>query len=346
VSLKSRLIELIETNGPLPVSVYMQLCLHDPNYGYYANHPGLGTDFITAPEISQVFGELIGMWAAHEWEQLGAPDTLNLAEMGPGRGTLMNDALRSLDKSPVSEALATYLIEASPILRALQSEKLAGRSTTHADKLGEVPGGHTIIIANEYLDCLPVRQFVKSDDRWSERVIGADETGTLAFGLAADRTPESFGAEADAAEIQPGLELLVDQLKRRHESGDVFRALFIDYGSDTGAPGDTLRAFKQGEQIHPLARPGESDLTVDVDFKRLSTLAETAGLSVHGPAAQGGFLMRLGIEQRMQTLIKSNTDQGDEIYDGVRRLVDPAEMGERFKVICISSPGLPPPAGF
>jgi len=346
VSLKKRLIEMIETNGPLPVSVYMQLCLHDPDDGYYANHPGLGTDFITAPEISQVFGELLGLWAAHEWQQLGKPDDLNLVELGPGRGTLMSDALRAIGQTGLYKASTRYFIEASPVLRAVQSEKLTSHAFTHVDQLSDVPVGQTLILANEYLDCLPARQFVRSEGKWNERVIGVDEAGKLAFGLAADRAPSHAANSADAAEIQPGLELLVDQLKRRAETGEHFRALFIDYGSNSGAPVDTLRAFKKGAQIHPLLSPGASDLTVDVDFQRLGKLAESAGLSATHAVTQGEFLMRLGIEQRMQALIKSVPERSEEIYDGVRRLVDPDEMGTRFNVMCISAPGLPPPAGF
>ena len=346
MSLKQRLIDLIQANGPLPVSVYMQLCLHDPEEGYYATRPGLGTDFITAPETSQVFGELLGLWAAHEWQAMGAPASIRLAEFGPGRGTLMSDALRATRTTSFRQALSLYLIEPSPALRLQQSKRLAESALNFAEELRDVPAGHTLILANEYLDCLPARQFVKSDGEWRERVIGLDDKGDLAFGLSVDRAPETPANAGAAAELQPGLELLVDQLRRRHEEGDTFRTLFIDYGSEDGPPADTLRAYKNGVQVHPLAAPGASDLTVDVDFQRLKTLAKAAGLSLHGAVTQSGFLMRLGIEERMQALIKSNPDGAEDIYEGVRKLVDPTEMGERFKVICISSPGLPIPAGF
>ena len=346
MSLKSRLTEMIRANGPLPVSVYMQLCLHDPVEGYYAARPGLGTDFTTAPEISQVFGELLGLWAAHEWQAMGAPDAMNLIEFGPGRGTLMADALRATRNTPFAATMQLHLIEPSPALQKAQAERLSSTPLRFADEMSDIPAGHTLILANEYLDCLPARQFVTSEGNWYERVIGLDASGNLAFGLSTDRAPETPASMGSGAEIQPGLELLVDQLRRRLDAGDTFRALFIDYGSDGGPPGDTLRSYKNGKQIHPLSEPGAADLTVDVDFKRLSQLASAAGLSVSAIAPQGTFLMRLGAEARMQSLIDSEPSRAEDIYKGVRRLVDPDEMGERFKVICISSPGLPEPAGF
>ena len=237
-------------------------------------------------------------------------------------------------------------MEASPVLRAAQSETLSAHSAQHIKQLSDAPTGYSIIIANEYLDCLPARQFVKSGGDWFERVIGPDEDGGLAFGLATDRAPQEFSSGADAAEVQPGLEFLISDLKLRVAAGDKFHALVIDYGTSDEVPGDTLRAYRLGEQVHPLCDPGANDLTVDVDFSRLSKLASDAGLDVHGTIPQGEFLMRLGIEQRMQSLIDAEPSRGEDIYEGVRKLVDPAEMGERFKVICISSPGLPEPAGF
>lgn len=337
---------MIKTSGPLPVSTYMQLCLHDPAEGYYATRPGLGQDFITAPEISQVFGELLGLWTAHEWQALNSPKAFHLIELGPGRGTLMVDAMRAMKKHPANEHVSLGLVEASPALRKVQSERLSANSPHHFESLAEIPHGNTIILANEYLDCLPARQFVNTDNAWQERVVGLDKANDLAFGVTSDRAPKLPATEHGSLDIQSGLETLIDELNHRHENGEVFRALFIDYGTSDGPPQDSLRAFQNGAQIHPLAAPGQSDLTVDVDFLRLRSLAEKSGLSVFGPITQSTFLMRLGIEARMQSLISAQPDKSEDIYNGVRRLVDPAEMGERFKVICISSPGLPVPAGF
>lgn len=345
--LKARIEVMIRADGPMPVSAYMDICLHDPKQGYYATRPGLGADFITAPEISQTFGELIGLWVAHEWQQMGSPDAFSLAELGPGRATLMSDALRATKVVPgFHRALKLHLVEASPALKAQQSEALGAFSPAFARDLNALPTGHTILLANEYLDCLPVRQFVQVGGAWQERVVGLGDAGELGFGLAVDTAPPNMSAPGDAAELQPGLDVLVDQLKARADMGDTFHALFIDYGPANATPGDTLRAYRAGEQIHPLAAPGESDLTVDVDFARLKRLAEAAGLRVHGPVAQGQFLWSLGMRERANALAKASPDHAAAIFDGVRRLVDPGEMGTRFQVICISSPSLAVPAAF
>ena len=347
-TLKSRLKAMIRADGPMPVSAYMNTCLHDPKHGYYATRPGLGTDFITAPEISQIFGELLGLWSAHEWQAMDAPEAVNLIELGPGRATLMADALRASQSVPgFHDALSLNLVEASPTLRALQSSQLAAHNPSFQPDLNPIPTGHTIILANEYLDCLPARQFVQDGDDWRERVIGLDDNDALTFGLATDRAPQAIAsASGGAVEFQPGLDVIIDQLKQRAEAGDVFRALLIDYGPTDTAPTDTLRAYKAGEQVHPLADPGGCDLTVDVDFVRLKRLAEAAGLTVHGPVPQGQFLLSLGAEARLNRLTKTQPEQAENLYEGVRKLVDPDEMGTRFKAICISAGGLPPPAGF
>ncbi|MEM7765915.1 MAG: SAM-dependent methyltransferase [Pseudomonadota bacterium] len=351
MSLKDRIIALIGTDGPLPVSVYMTLCLHDPEHGYYARGGGLGRDFATAPETSQAFGELIGLWCAHEWLAMGSPDPCRLIELGPGRGTLLADALRATARhGGFREALDVQLVEASPALRAEQAERLAGDSAaahkvavSHPRDLSAVPDGPALLIANEFLDCLPARQFVRDGGTWRERVIGISDEGRLVAGLAADQAPDMPASPENVLELQPGLETLVETLGRRRGP---FRALFADYGPADRAPGDTLRAYRAGEQVDPLADPGEADLTVDVDFARLKRLAETAGLAVHGPVLQGGFLMALGLQARLDQLVAANPDEAADIFAAAQRLVDPAEMGTRFQVICLSTQGLPPPAGF
>ncbi len=347
-TLKSRLKAMIRADGPIPVNAYMNTCLHDPKHGYYATRPGLGADFITAPEISQVFGELLGLWSAHEWQAIGAPDAFTMVELGPGRGTLMADALRASRSVPgFHNALSLNLVEASPALRALQARQLAAHTPDFQPDLGPIPTGHTLLLANEYLDCLPARQFVQDGGEWRERVVGLDANDELVFGLATDRAPQEIArASGTSVEFQPGLDVTIDQLKQRAEAGDVFRALFTDYGPAGAVPSDTLRAYKAGKQFHPLACPGECDLTVDVDFSRLKRLAETAGLTVHGPVAQGQFLLSLGAETRLNALTKARPEQAEALRNGVRKLVSPTEMGTRFKVICISSGDLPTPAGF
>ncbi|WP_233356075.1 class I SAM-dependent methyltransferase [Henriciella aquimarina] len=345
MSLKDDLTSLIQAGGPLPVSAYMNACLHDPKAGYYATRPGIGRDFVTAPEISQIFGELLGLWSLHEWQAMGEPRPVRLVEVGGGRGTMMTDMLRAIGKAGPGEVFSLAMNEASPIHAARQSEAL---SHFHPDFLGEfqtLGDAPFILIANEWLDCLPARQFVKSGEAWHEKVVGLDEDGGLAFGLAADDAGDAPQAPGrGAVEVQPALETLVDMLRNAFDKVPG-RALFIDYGPDDAAPGDTLRAFHRGEQVDPLAMPGESDLTVDVDFGRLKRLAEAAGLHVHGPVEQGPFLLSLGAEARMQALIKANPAQAEALHEGVVRLVDPEQMGARFKVICLSSPNLPAPAG-
>ena len=351
MTLKERLIRLIETGGPIPVSTYMQLALHDRQDGYYATRPGLGRDFITAPETSQVFGELLGLWVVHEWQAMGSPDAFCLVEIGPGRGVLMQDALRMAfvaGGKPFADAMQLVLVEASPALRDVQVERLAIYEPQFAEQASEVPDLPTIILANEYLDCLPARQFRRDGEEWHECVVGLDAEGALAFGLAADgrAAPEGAAQSAACVEVQTGLDILVAELATRAANGAPVHALFIDYGPTDAAPGDSLRAFKDGAQVSPLHAPGETDLTVDVDFGRLKRLAESAGLDVTGPVPQGMFLLGLGAQARLNQLVKANEADGEVIFNAAQRLIDPKDMGERFKAICISSKGLPKPAGF
>ncbi|MEL7547551.1 MAG: SAM-dependent methyltransferase [Pseudomonadota bacterium] len=356
-ALKDRLVQLIETDGPMPLSTYMTLCLHDPQHGYYATRPGLGRDFITAPEISQIFGDLIGLWAADCWSQIGRPAEFNLVELGPGRGTLMADALRATRSvDGFQNGLCLQLIEASPALQRVQANRLSPWAPVFLPSLNDLPAAPTILIANEYLDCLPARQFVQSDGDWRERVVGVDAaTKQLVFGLSIDRSPEdSFPiSKTDPAidppqsvEIQPGLDQLIETLAARAQMGAPLIALLIDYGEVNPAPQDTLRAFQNGIQIEPLEAPGESDLTVDVDFGRLKRLAQRHGLHVSGPIEQGQFLLSLGAETHLNRLAAAANDGGQSLFEGVKRLVDPAEMGSRFKLICISNVDSFSPAGF
>ena len=348
MTLKDRIIRLIETGGPIPVSTYMQLALHDPQQGYYATRPGLGTDFITAPEVSQVFGELIGLWMVHEWRAMGAPEAFHLTEIGPGRGTLMADALRLAYVAggrDFANAAQLTLVEPSPELRKQQGARLKDYDPVFVDTLAHVPAGPMILIANEYLDCLPARQFRKADGQWRECVVGLDAAGDLTLGLAADEqgAPEGAAETSQAIEVQIGFDLLAADLLTRPAP---MRALFLDYGPADATPGDSLRAFSEGEQISPLARPGETDLTVDVDFARLKRLATKLGLDVAGPTPQGMFLMGLGAQARLNQLVEANPDHAETIFNNAQRLIDPKDMGSRFKAICLSSPGLPQPAGF
>lgn len=340
---------MIQASGPLPVAAYMDLCLHDRQHGYYATRPGLGRDFITAPEISQVFGELIGLWLAQEWQSLGAPETFALVEIGPGRGTLMRDGLRAAGSvTGFSNAAQLHFVEPSPVLRASLADSLRAHSPVFLSQPDEIPSDIPIlIVANEWLDCLPVQQYVRAGEAWHERVVGLNEAGDLAFGLSdqsAAFTPDVAEDQAEV-EVQPGLKTFVELLDRLLNKTPG-RALLIDYGATGGTPGDTLRAYQDGTQIDPLSAPGESDLTCDVDFGRLQRLAEAQGLMAHGPVSQSQLLLALGAEVRLNQLARAHPDESQALYEGVKRLVDPSEMGERFQAICFSSPDLASPAAF
>ena len=349
MTLRDRLKSMIRSTGPLPVAAYMDLCLHDRQHGYYATRPGLGRDFITAPEVSQIFGELIGLWLAQEWQSLGAPEKFTLVEIGPGRGTLMRDALRAAGSvTGFISAAQLHFVEPSPVLRQHLVETFEPHAPIFLDQPEEIPTDQPVLVlANEWLDCLPVQQYVRVGDVWHERVIGLNEADDLAFGLreqAAPFQPDVPDAQNDL-ELQPGLRTLVELLHRLlNETRG--RALLIDYGTTSTAPGDTLRSYQNGKQIDPLEAPGESDLTCDVDFARLRRLADAQGLAVHGPISQSRFLLALGAEARLNQLAKTHPDQADALYESVKRLVDPSEMGERFQALCLSSPDLASPAAF
>ena len=328
MTLENRLVRLIETGGPIPLSTYMQIALHDPKAGYYAARPGIGRDFTTAPETSQIFGELIGLWLVHEWRAIGAPDTFQLVEIGPGRGQLMLDALRAAGTAggePFAEAMQLVFVEPSPALAAGLKQLFEPSRPLFVQTLAQVPEGPALIVANEYLDCLPARQFRRAEGTWRECVVGLDAEKRLAFGLAADepRPPQGTALAGDAVEVQTGLDLLVADLVSR--TGPV-RALFIDYGPDGTAPGDTLRAYREGQQVSPLESPGVCDLTVDVDFGRLARLAAAAGLEVAGPTPQGMLLLGLGAQTRLNQLVAADPDSAEEVFAAARTLIDPSDI--------------------
>lgn len=346
-ALKQILVEHIRESGPLTVADFMAACLYHPQHGYYATRPAIGgesADFITAPEASQMFGELIGLWCAHEWERLGKP-AFNLIELGPGRGVLMQDALRAAKRiEGFHEAATVVLVELSVPLREEQLARVP--RAEWVPRLEDAPPGPSLIVANEFFDCLPVRQFVRGEDGWREKLVGVDGAERLVFGLsAALPAPESEDEIGAVREIAPALESAVYELERRLHAYPG-RALIFDYGYVRPEGADTLQALAQHRKVDPLAAPGEADLTAHVDFGRLTHLAREAGLQVHGPVMQGAFLRDLGIEFRAQALMRANPQHGERLTREVRRLTHPDEMGALFKAVCLSSPDLPPPAGF
>jgi SAM-dependent MidA family methyltransferase len=350
MSLEDRLKAQIATGGPLTVAQYMTACLHDPQDGYYATRPRLGEggDFITAPLVSQMFGELLGLWAAEVWTRLGRPDRVLLVEAGPGDGTLVSDALRAARLAPgFLEAVKLVLVETSPPLIEAQRARLAGAPVepAWAASLAELPpGAPVILIANELLDCLPARQFVRTERGWAERVVGLDAAGELAFGL----TPSPAGvalpeaAIGDLIEASPAQEAFAAALGAliAREGG---AALLIDYGRGEPGPGDTLQAVLGHRKVAPLESPGEADLTVHADFPAVAAAARRAGAHTAPILAQGELLGRLGVYERAETLARARPDRAEIVQRQLERLTAPDQMGSLFKALAIHSPGLTPP---
>ena len=344
--LHQKLIDHIRDNGPMTVADFMGACLYDPKHGYYATRPAIGgesADFLTAPEASQMFGELIGLWCAHEWDALGKP-AFNLIELGPGRGVLMQDALRATQRiQGLHDSSNIVLVEMSAPLRDAQASRI--ENAEWAVRLEDAPPGPSFIIANEFLDCLPIRQFVKGEDGWHEKLVGLNDADQLAFGLSQAMPGESDDETGAVREIAPALESLIYEIERRlHDAPG--RALLIDYGYVSPEGADTLQALQSHRHVDPLKAPGEADLTAHVDFARVAHLAAQAGLQVHGPITQGAFLRALGIEVRAEALMRANSAHAERLTRELKRLTDAEQMGALFKVICLSSPNLPPPAGF
>jgi NADH dehydrogenase [ubiquinone] 1 alpha subcomplex assembly factor 7 len=349
-----KLRERIRRDGPLPVGEYMQVCVGDAEHGYWRRRDTIGAagDFVTAPEISQIFGELIGLWCAVTWQQLGSPTPLRLVELGPGRGTLMRDALRAARRMPgFIEAATVHLVEISEPLRRIQQATLGNvphlpAVTWHPD-IAEVPEGPAIILANEFLDALPIRQLVYADAAWHERVVALDAAGALTFDKGA-RVDAPAGAPNEPApgsivELRDGEDHLLARLAARTQP---VVALFIDYGPASAAVGDTLQAVRRHAYVDPLADPGTADLTAHVLFAALAGKAHAAGLAADGPITQAEFLGCLGIAERATRLMAANPGKAAEIEAGVQRLMAPTGMGGLFKVMAVRSPSLPPPAPF
>jgi len=358
-ALEEELRALIATEGPLPVSRYMALCLGHPRHGYYTTRDPLGAagDFTTAPEISQMFGELIGLWCAEVWRGMGAPARIRLVELGPGRGTLMHDMLRAARLVPEFErAIEVHLVETSPVLAKLQREKLANAAVPVAwqASTADLPAGPLLTIANEFVDALPIDRFVKTATGWREQRIGlaADK---LVFGIDPAPLPgleDSLPPRLRPAPVGSLLERRhlapLREIARRTAAGGG-AALIVDYGHGRTGFGDTLQAVRAHEFVDPLENSGGADLTAHVDFEALAALAQDEGLRVQGPIPQGVFLRRLGIEPRAERL-KQNADARvrGEIDAALARLVgaSPRHMGELFKVISLAHAALPVQPGF
>ncbi|MEO6300542.1 MAG: SAM-dependent methyltransferase [Paracoccaceae bacterium] len=341
------LIARIRATGPMTLADYMAECLLNPKYGYYSTRDPFGTagDFTTAPEISQMFGELLGLCLAQTWLDQGAP-AFTLAELGPGRGTMMADALRATRGVPGFHAAMTVcLVEASPALRARQQAALAAYPVRWLDTVGDLPQTALYLLANEFFDALPVRQFQRDGDGWRERLVTATETG-LGFALTAPAPVAALTyrlaetAQGQIVEVCPPAAAIVAQIGQRiADHGGA--ALIIDYGN-WGASGDTFQALKSHAFADPLAEPGQADLTAHVDFAALAAASPTA----HAFVTQRDLLLRLGLEARAARLAQSLRGQSLHSHlAATRRLTDSAEMGTLFKVLAFYPTAHPPPPG-
>ena len=357
--LGAEIAAIIADGGPIGVDRFMALALGHPTLGYYKTRDPLGAsgDFTTAPETSQMFGELIGAWAATVWLTLGAPAPVRLVELGPGRGTLLADALRAARGRPAFfDAIDLHLVETSPVLREAQRARLApsGRPVAWHETLDAVPPGPTLVLANEFFDALPVRHYVRGARGWHERLVGlSPASGRLAFGLAPDPEPAITLAAPQGAVLEVGLagQVLAKALATRLVR-DRGAALVVDYGYTVPVFAETLQAVKRHRFVDPLAEPGDADLTAHVDLASLTRAAEAAGARVCGPVPQGRFLLDLGIGERAAALKRrASAAQAEEIDAALTRLVEAGTperpgMGELFKVLCIAAPDVPTPPGF
>jgi SAM-dependent MidA family methyltransferase len=354
--LEAEIRRRIESGGPMSVAQYMSLCLTHPKHGYYVTRDPLGAagDFITAPEISQMFGELIGLWACSAWRQIGAPEKVRLVELGPGRGSMMLDALRAVQVVPsFHAAIMVHLVEISPVLEARQRQALSGVDVPvewHR-ALDEVPEGPTIILANEFFDALPVQQAVMCADGWHERVVKIGDDNTLQFSNGRDPIPlfdEMLPPAVREARIGEIFEWRSDQIALelgRRVVRTNGAALVIDYGHYESATGETLQAVGAHEFASPLMAPGQLDLTAHVDFQALGQAAESMNARLHGPIEQGEFLRRMGIATRSELLKKVASPNQAAAIDAARDRLTSRErtgMGSLFKVLGLSHPKLGP----
>lgn len=355
--LEERLVSLIKLKGPITVADYMADAIGHPHEGYYMSQKAIGAegDFITAPEVSQIFGELIGLWLVEAWRGMGAPESFNLIELGPGRGVLMEDILRAARLKPeFIRGACLWLLETSGRLRHEQQKRLraTGVKPLWADDFGDIPPAPSLVIANEFFDCLPIHQYQYTEQGWRERLVGLSPGGAgLAF-TTCDAPPDAvikFPADptpGDIFEVSPAARgFAADIAELLAAQGG--HALIVDYGHMTSGLGDTLQAVRRHQYWPPLAAPGRADVTAHVDFEALARTAIDHGAAPSGPVTQGRFLESLGLTIRVEMLCKDKSaEDAAKICAGAHRIAAPNEMGEVFKVLCLSGPNLPTPAGF
>ena len=348
-NLQDHIAGIIRTSGPISVAQYMEICLTHPTMGYYTTRDPLGKDgdFTTAPEISQVFGELIGLFFAEYWLGMEQPTPVHFIELGPGRGTLMADALRAIKIVPeLEKAVQVHFIDVSPSLKGLQ--KKAVTTALHHESLDEIPPGVSFIIANEFFDVLPIRQFIWQDGAWAERMV-AEHDGKLAFSVSHDFPPaQGLPGKAEEGTIwesAPQSGLWISGIAQRLNAAGGL-GLIIDYGYGQDAFGDSFQAVQNQKPVDVFEAPGAADLTAHVNFADLAERARSHDLQVFDLITQGAFLNNLGIDHRAgQLLENASKKQKKEIEAAVNRLTNDGQMGELFKVLCFAQKGAPEPVG-
>ena len=357
-ALATKIARWIEAQGPISIAQYMNLCQFDAEGGSYTARQTIGRDFVTSPEVSQTFGEMLGLWVAQTWHDQGRPKNPRLVELGPGRGTLMADALRAIAAAAPEflDIAEIVLVEASPALMAVQREKLklSGADVAWHERFDDALTDRPLyLLANEFFDCLPVHQYVRTARGWCERMVGLKEGG-LTFALNPEPVPNGdallpptrTGATVGCVyELAPAAMVMAEEIARviaTHGGG----AAIIDYGYDGPGFGETLQAVSNGKPVDLLSEPGEADLSAHVDFPALATAASKAGVAVYGPTTQCNFLADLGIGERGERLIKSNPQGAREIAIAIDRLVNPGEMGALFKVLAMVPQGAKQPPGY
>ena len=345
--LEQMIRETIAAEGPMSLERYMGLCLGHPQHGYYMTRDPLGErgDFVTAPEVSQIFGELIGIWAIAAWSAMGHPAAFNLIELGPGRGTLMTDMLRVARKSAAgfAGAATVHLVETSPVLRAKQLETLGGQAAWH-ERLESVPEGPAIFVANEFFDAIPIRQYEKRLGRWYERVMGLkDDTLTINLGPAGLGPLGNDGDIIEPAPIRTAIAMAIGKRLAKQPGA----ALIIDYGHLVSAAGDTLQAMKSHGFVAVTETPGECDITSHVDFEALAKALRAGGAETLPPITQRAFLLAMGLETRTANLsARAEPRMRAVLARQAQRLADDKQMGNLFKVLTATSPKLATPFPF
>lgn len=355
--LTEKIIAAIRAEGPMRLDAFIRTALTDPEHGYYTTAQPIGAagDFITAPEVSQIFGELIGLWCVDRWQAMGKPDPVLLVELGPGRGVLMADALRAAGQACVSflESAALHLVETSAPLRADQRERLSDAEPAWHDSLESVPVGPMLVIANEFIDALPVRQLRRFAGGWQEMHVYVD-IGPRLFGRWHDLDHDP------AQELHPMYRGLPEGIVIEHAperaafakalaarlARDGGAALVIDYAHRGGGVGSTLQSLRGHDRADVYQWPGQADVTALVDFGPLARAAAEAGCRIDGPVDQGRFLLNLGLTERLRTLTAANPAEADSLRAGAHRLIDDDQMGSLFRAMAIFDPALGPTPGF